>query len=142
MSSTYAERLIDMHEALTGALDAFCASPAALVMGTRIRRFEEYESPTLPAVVVGMARLDGTEDAPYRREGDAFEPTEAQIPVWIIVPSDARVASNLYTVLPLVMAALDDVVDAAVVSAGPGRYPSPTEQKDYPAYEVIVEYAV
>lgn len=142
MTTSYAERLIEMHETLTGALDAFCLTDAALVMGTRIRRFEEYEPPTLPAVIVGMARLDGTDQAPYRRDGDAFEPSEAQIPVWLVVPSDARVATNLYRVLPLVMAALDDVTDAVVISAGPGRYPSPTEQKDYPAYEIVVEYAV
>lgn len=142
MTTSYAERLNEMHAALTGALDTFCASPAAEVMGTRIRRFDEYEEPILPAVIVGMARLDGTENAPYRREGDAFEPNEAQVPVWIVMPADRRVASNLYQVLPLIAAVLDDVTDAVVISAGPGRYPSPTEQKDYPAYEVIVEYAV
>ena len=141
MATDYTQRLLDMHQALTSALDAFCASDAALVMGSRIRRFEEYEPPTLPAVVVGMARLDGQDNAPYRRPGTPFEPTEAIVPVWIVVPSDNRVAGNLYAVLPLVMAALDDVADAAVISAWPGRYPSPTE-KDYPAYEVIVEYAV
>lgn len=142
MPTSYAERLVEMHTALTGALDAFCASPAAEVMGTRIRRFEEYEDPILPAVIVGMARLDGSEQAPYRRDGDAFEPAEAQVPVWLVVPPDKRVATNLYQVLPLVLAVLDDVTDAVVISAGPGRYPSPTEQKDYPAYEIVVEYAV
>jgi hypothetical protein len=138
----FSQRLIEMHEALIGAVDAFCASPDAEVMGSRIRRFEEYESPVLPAVVVGMARLDGTGDAPYRRPDEPFEPTDAQIPVWIMVPADPRAAQNLYTVLPLIAAALDDVTNAVVVSAGPGRYPSPTDQKEFPAYEVIVEYAV
>lgn len=142
MSTPYTQRLLDMDAAIKGALDAFCESDAAEVMGTRLRRFEEYEPPTLPAIVVGMARLDGQESAPYRRPGEAFEPTEAQIPIWIIVPADKRVATNLYTLLPLVAAALDDVTDAAVISVGPGRYPSPTDQKDFPAYEVIVEYAV
>ncbi len=137
----YSERLIEMHNAVTGAIDAFCASSAAEVLGSRIRRFEEYEAPTLPAVVVGTARLDGG-DMPYRRPGEAFEPSEAQIPIWIMVPSDKRAAQNLYTVLPLIVAALDDLTDAVVVSAGPGRYPSPTDQKEFPAYEVIVEYAV
>lgn len=139
----YSTRLLDMHTQLTDAIDAFCASPAAEVLGTRLRRFDEYEAPTLPAVVVGMARLDGQENAPFRSDrGDPFEPTEAQIPIWIIVPADKRVAANLYTILPLIAAAIDDVTDAVVVSAGPGRYPSPTDQKELPAYEVIVEYAV
>lgn len=142
MGTSYTERLIEMHTAITNAVDAFCLTDAAEVMGTRIRRFEEYEDPLLPAVIVGMARLDGTDNAPYRRHGEAFEPSEAQIPVWIVVPADKRVALNLYRVLPLIAAVLDDVTDAVVISAGPGRYPSPTEQKDYPAYEVIVEYAV
>ena len=141
--SSYTQRLIEMDAAIKGALDAFCASDAAALMGTRLRRFEEFEAPTLPAVVVGLARLDGGENSSaYRAPDTAFEPTEAQVPVWIVVPVDARVASNLYTILPLVTAVLDDVTDAVVVSAGPGRYPSPTEQKDFPAYEVIVEYAV
>lgn len=140
--SDYTQRLIEMHAAICGAVDAFCASDAALVMNTRVRRFEEYEPPTLPAVIVGMARLDGQESAPYRRPGEAYEPAEAQIPVWIVVPADSRAITNLYTLLPLVAAVLDDVTDAVVISAGPGRYPSPTDQKDFPAYEVIVEYAV
>lgn len=141
--SSYTQRLIEMDAAIKGALDALCSSDAAALMGTRLRRFEEFESPTLPAVIVGLARLDGGENsAAYRAPDAAFEPTEAQVPVWIVVPVDARAASNLYTLLPLVTAVLDDVTDAVVVSAGPGRYPSPTEQKDFPAYEVIVEYAV
>jgi len=140
---TYTTRLLDMHAALCNALDEFCASPAAEVLGTRLRRFDEYVVPTLPAVIVGMARLDGQDTAPFRSDrGDPFEPTEAQIPIWIVVPSDKNVAANLYTILPLVAAVLDDVTDAVVVSVGPGRYPSPTDQKEFPAYEVIVEYAV
>lgn len=141
MTTSYSQRLIEMHEAITGAIDVFCASPEAEVLGSRIRRFEEYEAPTLPAVVVGTARFDGG-DMPYRRPGEAFEPTDAQVPIWIMVPSDKRAAQNLYTVLPLIAAALDDLTDAVVVSAGPGRYPSPADQKEFPAYEVIVEYAV
>lgn len=140
--SSYTERLIEMDTAIKDALDAFCRSDAAVMMGTRLRRFEEYEPPTLPAVVVGLARLDGGEGAAYRGPDNPFEPTEAQIPVWIVAPADPRVAQNLYGMLPLVAAVLDDVTNAVVVSAGPGRYPSPTEQKDFPAYEVIVEYAV
>jgi hypothetical protein len=139
----YTSRLTDMHAALCDALDVFCASAAAEVLGTRLRRFDEYDAPTLPAVIVGTARLDGQDNAPYRSDrGEAFEPTEAQIPVWIVVPADKRSTTNLYTVLPLVAAVLDDVEDAVVMSAGPGRYPSPTDQKEFPAYEVIVEYAV
>lgn len=140
---SYTTRLLDMHSAICAALDVLCASDAGEVLGTRLRRFDEYVPPTLPAVIVGMARLDGQDTAPFRSDrGDPFEPTEAQIPVWIVVPSDKNATTNLYQILPLVAAALDDVTDAVVASAGPGRYPSPTDQKEFPAYEVIVEYAV
>ena len=139
--SSYAKRLTDMHEALIAALDALCASDAAKVMNTRLRRFDEYgPPPTMPAVIVGSAQL-GPEGTMRGRDG-VMEFTEARVPVWLAVPTDERAVSNLYTILPLVTAALDDVQDAVVVSAQPGRYPSPTDQKDYPAYEIVVEYAV
>lgn len=140
--TSYSRRLLEMHDTLCASVDAFCATDAAEVLGTRIRRFDEYDALTLPAVVVGLAQLDGQENAPYRRPDQPYEPNEARIPIWVIVPSDKRAAANLYTVLPLIAAALDDVPDAVVVSAGPGRYPSETDQKVFPAYEVIVEYAV
>ncbi|MCW6008501.1 hypothetical protein K1W54_28750 [Micromonospora sp. CPCC 205371] len=86
-----------------------------------------------PAAVVGPPAL--------LWEGACLEPTTARFLVYVIVSPDAeRAKERLYALVPMVANALDQVTDASVIRADPGRYP--TSDGDLPAYEIQVDVAL
>lgn len=90
------------------------------------------ESSDPPATTLGPPSLTWS--------GDLAEPREATFPVALVVPADERAFDRLWTLLPLVAAALDGVPDVVVRRAEPGTYPA--GGVELPAYLIEVETAL
>ena len=109
--------------------DAFDALRGALRTVDGVRAYvlgEKTVDP--PATVLVPPRLE------WLAQGR--EPTEATFGVPLIVPADDRAALRLMTLLPRVVAAIEDLDDAVVRTAEAGTF------LDLPAYLIQVEYAL
>lgn len=85
-----------------------------------------------PTVMIGVPSLTWN--------GYRVEPNEATFPVFVIVAMDEYAIEKLWTLVPIVAAALDDTDDATVVSASPAVFQNGGH--DFPAYEISVEIAL
>ncbi|MGE3453396.1 MAG: hypothetical protein AB7I06_18505 [Burkholderiales bacterium] len=65
------------------------------------------------------------------------EPTAAVWQVALVVPADERALALLWALRPRVTAALDDVMDVAVIRAEPGTFP--VGSVELPAYLITLE---
>lgn len=91
-----------------------------------------------PDVGPGVSPPGAVVGAPtFRWETGSAAPTSARWPVWLVVTAGDRAAQHLWELLPPVTEALDGVLDAAVVEASPGTYP--TSGGDLPAYIIEIE---
>lgn len=119
-----------MYASVTAATDAIAAALSG-VTGVRYhRQLGGLVDP--PATVLPVPRLTWN--------GPGSEPTEATWTVGLIVDRDGREAERLESLLPLVVAALEDLDDVVVISADPGSYPA--GGAELPAYLITVEVAL
>jgi hypothetical protein len=72
--------------------------------------------------------------------GPSAEPTDATWVVALVVARDGREVTALWSLLPRVAEALEDVTDVVVTSARFGTYPA--GGADLPAYLISVEVAL
>lgn len=85
-----------------------------------------------PAIVIGPPRLDWETGSP--------EPTTARLLVIVAVTADDRALPRLWALVPQVAAAIEDVVDAVVLSASPGSWMA--GGADLPCYEITTEVSL
>lgn len=118
---------------MTALTDGFEALRAALKHVSGVRGCvlgERVIDP--PATILAPPRLE------WSLHGQV--PTEATFEVALVVAMGDRTTTQLLTLLPRVIAAIDAVPDAVVRSATAGIYPA--APKDLPAYLISVDFAV
>jgi hypothetical protein len=85
-----------------------------------------------PAAILGAPALTW--------ETTCLEPTGAQFMIHVVVVANERALEQLWDLVPVVTTALDGVVDASVIRADPGTYP--TGGKELPAYLIQVDVSL
>lgn len=85
-----------------------------------------------PATVLGPPTLTWT--------GVGSSPSEARFLVIVAEQADDGALPRLWALVPLVVEALEDIDNAAVVSAAPGTWT--TGGTDLPCYEITLEMAL
>lgn len=83
-----------------------------------------------PALVIGPPGLD-FDEAPTP------DPTQARFPIYAVVDESARAVEELWELVPLVSAAVDEHTSGVIVSAEP--FPFPYGTTDLPSYQLIAE---
>lgn len=85
-----------------------------------------------PAVLIGVPTL--------RWETPSSEPSSVSYPLYLVVAADSSSSARLLALVPELVAAVDTVPDAAVISAVPGVFLM--GGTDLPAYTLTVDCAV
>lgn len=116
------------------AADAHADLVAALATVQGLRGFGDDPGANVapPAALVGPPRLTWG--------GFGSDPTGAEFVVIVMVPASARAMSELWALLPLVTAAIEDIPTAVVRQASPGSWR--TGGTELPCYEIQIEVSL